>query len=188
MLKGTTIIAVRHKGKVAIAGDGQISLENTILKHSAKKVRKVFGGKVLAGFAGSVADAFTLFDRFEKKLEEYRGNLQRAAVELAKEWRTDKFLRRLEALLVVADSSQILVISGSGEVIEPDEEVVGIGSGGAYALAAGKALLKYSNLSAEEIAKESISIASSICVYTNNQISMEVLSEGTDTQADSKGT
>lgn len=177
MFKGTTIIAVRHKGKVAIAGDGQVSLENTILKHSAKKVRKIFGGKVLAGFAGSVADAFTLFDKFEKKLEEYQGNIQRAAVELAKEWRTDKFLRRLEAFLVVADISQILVISGNGEVIEPDEEIVGIGSGGGYALAAGKALLKYSNLSAEEIAREAILIASSICVYTNNQISLEVIDE-----------
>jgi ATP-dependent HslUV protease subunit HslV len=185
MFKGTTVIAVKKNAQVAIAGDGQISLENTIIKHSAKKIRKVFGGKVLVGFSGSVADALTLFDRFEKKLEEYQGNLQRSAVELAKEWRTDKFLRRLEALLLVADLSQILVISGSGEVIEPDEEIVGIGSGGAYALAAGKALLKYSNLTAEEIAKEAISIAASICVYTNNYISVEVLNETSDSKTDS---
>lgn len=175
MFKGTTIVAVRKDGKVAIAGDGQVSFEHTIMKHQAKKVRRIYNNKVIVGFAGGVADALTLFDKFEKKLEEYHGNLPRATVELAKDWRTDKFLRRLEALLVVGDKDNLLLISGNGEVIEPDEPVVGIGSGGSYALAAAKALLKYSNLSAEEIAKESILIASSICVFTNKEISMEVI-------------
>lgn len=175
MWKGTTIVAVRHKGEVAIAGDGQVGFENIIMKHSAKKVRRMYKDKVLVGFAGSVADALTLFERFESKLEKHQGNLSKSAVELAKDWRTDKFLRRLEALLVTADKESLLVISGNGEVIEPDEGVAGIGSGGPHALAAAKALLKHSQLSASEIAKESILIASTICVFTNDQVTIEVL-------------
>ena len=175
MFKGTTIIGVKHRGEVAIAGDGQVSFESTIMKRKARKVRRMYNDKVIGGFAGSVADAITLFEKFEGKLDEYKGNLQRAAVELAKDWRTDKFLRRLEALLVVADKENLLLISGNGEVIEPDEGVVGIGSGGAYAHAAAKGLIKYSNLSAEEIAKESLLIASSICVFTNSEIVLEKL-------------
>lgn len=174
MFHGTTIVAVKKDNKVAIAGDGQVTFgNNTIMKHQAKKVRKLYNQKVLAGFAGSVADAFTLFEKFEAKLEEYRGNLQRAAVELAKEWRTDRILRKLEALLLVADENKILIISGNGEIIEPDDEVAAIGSGGPYALAAAKALRKYADLSAKEIAQEALEIAASICVYTNNKISVE---------------
>ena len=174
-MKGTTIIIVRKDGKVAIAGDGQVSLENTIMKQKANKVRKIYDGQVLAGFAGSVADAFTLFDRFEKKIKEYKGNLKRAAVELAKDWRTDKFLRRLEALLAVADKECSLLISGNGEVIEPDDNILAIGSGGAYALAAARALVKYSDLSAKDMAKEALLITSSICLYTNENITVEEL-------------
>lgn len=174
MFHGTTIVAVKKDNKVAIAGDGQVTFgNNTIMKQHAKKVRKLYGGKVIAGFAGSVADAFTLFEKFEGKLEEYRGNLQRAAVELAKEWRLDRVLRKLEALLLVADQNKIFIISGNGEIIEPDDEVAAIGSGGAYALAAAKALRKHTDLSAGEIAKEALEIASSICVYTNNNITLE---------------
>lgn len=175
MLKGTTIVAIKHKDKIAIAGDGQVSFEHTIMKQSAKKVRRIYNNQVVVGFAGAVADALTLFEKFEQKLEQYRGNLHRAAVELAKDWRTDKFLRRLEALLVVANKGNLLLISGNGEVLEPDEGVVAIGSGGPYALAAAKALLKYSQLNAEEMAKEAIKIASSICVFTNDQIVTEVI-------------
>ena len=175
MWKGTTIVAVRRGDEVAIAGDGQVGFENTIMKQSAKKVRRMYKGKVLAGFAGSVADALTLFERFESKLEKHQGNLYKSAVELAKDWRTDKFLRRLEALLITADKEHLLVISGNGEVIEPDEGVAGIGSGGPYALAAAKALLEHSQLSASEIAKESILIASTICVFTNDKVTIEVL-------------
>jgi ATP-dependent HslUV protease subunit HslV len=174
-MKGTTIIIVRKDGKVAIGGDGQVSLENTIMKQRANKVRKIYEGQVLAGFAGSVADAFTLFEKFEKKIKEYKGNLKRAAVELAKDWRTDKFLRRLEALLAVADKECSLLISGNGEVIEPDDNILAIGSGGAYALAAARALVKYSDLSAEGIAKEALLITSSICLYTNENITIEEL-------------
>lgn len=173
--KATTIIAVKKDNQLAIAGDGQVSLGNTIMKHKAKKIRTMYNGKVLVGFAGSVADAFALFERFEGKLEKFSGNLERAAVELAKEWRTDRFLRRLEALLLIANLDKILVVSGQGEVIEPDENVAGIGSGGAYAEAAAKALLKHSNLSAREIVNISMEIAASICIYTNNEISVEVL-------------
>lgn len=173
--RGTTIIAVRHNGQVAVGGDGQVSLEQSIVKHTAKKVRRMHNDKVLAGFAGSVADAVTLFEKFESKLEEYRGNLNRAAVELAKEWRTDRMLRRLEALLVVADKEHMFLISGSGEVIEPDGAVLGIGSGGGYARAAAEALVKHSSLTAREIAEESLKIASSICVYSNDKISVETL-------------
>jgi ATP-dependent HslUV protease subunit HslV len=174
-VRATTVLAVRKNNEVAMAGDGQVTFTDTIMKHKAKKIRKMYNGKVLAGFAGSVADAFTLFERFEGKLESYAGNLGRAAVELAKEWRTDKYLRRLEALLLVVDRSNILVISGSGEVIEPDEDVIGIGSGGGYANAAAKALLKHSSLSAKDIVLESLKIASEICVFTNNEFTIEVL-------------
>lgn len=173
MLHGTTVIAVRHKGKVAVAGDGQVTFGNTIMKHQARKVRRLYQNKVLAGFAGSVADAFTLFEKFEAKLEEYHGNLQRAAVELGKEWRTDRFLRRLEALLVVADREHLLVISGNGEIVEPDDGIAAIGSGGPYALAAARALITHTNLEAAAIAREAMAIAASICIYTNSNIVVE---------------
>ncbi len=175
MIKGTTILAVRHKGKTVIAGDGQVSLEQVVMKHSARKVRKIYNDNVLAGFAGATADAFTLFEKFEGKLEQYRGNLLRSAVELAKDWRTDKLLRRLEALLIVANKDQSLIISGNGDVIEPDDEVTAIGSGGAYALAAAKALVKHSDLDARAIVEEAMRIAASICVYTNSEIVIEEL-------------
>lgn len=176
MFHATTIVAVRHKGKTAIAGDGQVTFAgNTIMKHNAKKVRTLYHGKVLAGFAGSVADAFTLFERFEGKLEEFHGNMMRAAVELAKEWRSDRVLRRLEALLIVSDADRLLIISGNGEVIEPDDGVTAIGSGGPYALAAARALVGYSDLSAKEVARQSLEIAAGICVFTNTQITVEEL-------------
>ncbi len=175
MIQATTILAVSCNGKVALGGDGQVTIANTIMKHKAKKIRRMYNDKVLAGFAGSVADAFTLFAKFEGKLEEYRGNLPRAAVELAKEWRTDKFLRRLEALLAVADKDHSLVISGNGEVIEPDDGIVAIGSGGPYALAAARALVKYTSLTAKEIVEEALKITSQICIYTNDQINVEEL-------------
>jgi ATP-dependent HslUV protease subunit HslV len=178
-MKSTTILAVKRHGKVAIAGDGQVTFQNTILKNSARKVRRMSNGKVIAGFAGAAADALALFDRLEGKLQEHKGNLLRACVELAKEWRTERALRQLEALLVVSDGKQLLVVSGTGDVIEPDDDVVGIGSGGPYALAAAKALIKYTNLDAEQIAIEAIKIASSICIYTNDQIYVETL-EGSD--------
>ncbi|MDD4601690.1 MAG: ATP-dependent protease subunit HslV [Negativicutes bacterium] len=176
MFHATTIVAVNHQGKTAIAGDGQVTFGgNTVMKHNAKKVRRLYHGKVLAGFAGSVADAFTLFAKFETKLEEFNGNLVRAAVELAKDWRTDRVLRKLEALLIVADSEHMLIISGNGEVIEPDDNVTPIGSGGSYALAAARALLKHSALTAPEIVREALEIAAGICVYTNNHITVEEL-------------
>lgn len=175
MICSTTILMVQHNGKVAVGGDGQVTLQNTILKKHANKIRKLNKGKVLAGFAGSTADAFTLFEKFEVKLEEYHGSLARAAVELAKDWRTDKILRRLEALLVVADTEHIFIISGNGDVIEPDDGIVGIGSGGPYALSAARALIKYSSLSAKEIVLESLKIAAQICIYTNDQIITEEL-------------
>ena len=173
----TTIFAIRHNGKCAMSGDGQVTFGNAVvMKHTARKVRKLYNGKVLAGFAGSVADAFTLFEKFEAKLEEFNGNLVRAAVELAKEWRSDKILRKLEAMLIVMNETDMLLVSGTGEVIEPDDEVLAIGSGGNYALAAGKALKKYaSDLSAKEIAQAALEIASEICVYTNDQIIIEEL-------------
>ena len=173
--KGTTILCVRHKGRVVLAGDGQVTFEKTVMKQSAKKVRKMFHDKVLAGFAGATADAFTLFARFEEKLEQYHGNLTRAAVELAKDWRTDRILRRLEALLIVADKENMLVISGTGDVIEPDEGVASIGSGGPYALAAARALIRYSDLDARTMAEEAMRIAASICIYTNDRIVLEEL-------------
>ncbi|MDI3540551.1 MAG: ATP-dependent HslUV protease, peptidase subunit HslV [Thermosediminibacterales bacterium] len=173
-MKGTTIVAVKHKGKGAIGGDGQVTFgQNTIMKHNAKKVRRIYNDKVIVGFAGSVADAFTLFEKFEGKLEQYHGNLKRAAVELAKEWRMDKVLRKLEALLIAMDKDYLLIISGSGEVIEPDDDIAAIGSGGAYALAAARALVKASDLEAKEIVQESLKIAASICVYTNDNITVE---------------
>ncbi len=172
-IQATTIIAVRKDNRIALAGDGQVTLgEKTIVKHGARKVRRLYNNTVLAGFAGAAADAFTLFERFETKLEEFNGNLQRAAVELVKEWRTDRTIRNLEALLIVADHDTILLISGSGDIIEPDEDVIAIGSGGSYALAAAKALLKHSQLSAVEIAKESLKIAAKICIFTNDWISV----------------
>lgn len=174
----TTIFAVRHQGKGAMAGDGQVTFGNSVvMKHTAKKVRKLFNGRVIAGFAGSVADAFTLFEMFEAKLEEFNGNLQRAAVELAKLWRTDKVLRRLEAMLIVMNEDHLLLISGTGEVIEPDDGILAIGSGGNFALAAGRSLKKYAgdNLTATEIARASLEVASDICVYTNHNIVVEEL-------------
>jgi ATP-dependent HslUV protease subunit HslV len=166
---------VNEKG-AAIAGDGQVTFgQNTIMKHNAKKIRKIYEGKVLAGFAGSVADAITLFEKFEGKLQEYHGNLVKAAVELAKEWRMDKMLRRLEALLIAADKEHIFIISGNGEVIEPDDGIAAIGSGGPYALAAARALNRYSDLSAEKIVEESLRVASEICIYTNSHIAVESL-------------
>lgn len=175
MFRGTTIVAVRQNGKVAIGGDGQVSFGNTVMKHRAKKIRRMYKDRVLAGFAGSVADAFTLFEKFEGKLEEFKGNLPRAAVELAKEWRTDKFLRRLEALLAVVDKDHSLVISGQGEVIEPDDGVIGIGSGGSFGLAAARALIRHSTLSATQIVKTALEITSEICVFTNREITIEEL-------------
>lgn len=174
MFHATTIVAVKKGDRLAIAGDGQVTFgESTIMKHTARKVRRLFHGKVVSGFAGSVADAFTLFEKFEGKLEEYRGNLQRAAVELAKEWRSDKVLQKLEALLIVADAENLLVISGGGEVIEPDDGIAAIGSGGNYALAAARALTAHTDLQPAEIVMEAMKIAAKICVYTNEQISVE---------------
>jgi len=173
---GTTIVAVQKGEKVAMAGDGQVTFgQATIMKHGARKVRRLFHGQVLAGFAGSVADAFTLFDKFEQRLEEYHGNLPRAAVELAKEWRTDRMLKNLEALLLVADKDNLLLISGSGEVIEPDDGIAAIGSGGNYALAAARALAKHTDLTPVEVVQEAMRIAAAICVYTNEHITMEEL-------------
>ncbi|HHW38871.1 MAG TPA: ATP-dependent protease subunit HslV [Bacillales bacterium] len=174
----TTIFAIHHNGQCAMAGDGQVTFGNAvIMKHSARKVRRLYNGKVVAGFAGSVADAFTLFEKFEGRLEEYNGNLQRAAVELAKEWRSDKVLRQLEAMLIVMNAEYLLLISGTGEVIEPDDGILAIGSGGNYALSAGRALKRYAgeHLTAKEIAKSALEIASEICVYTNHNIIVEEL-------------
>ena len=172
----TTIVAVKHNGKTAIAGDGQVTFgQNTVMKANARKVRRLYHDKVLAGFAGSVADAFNLFEKFEATLEAYNGNLPRASVELAKQWRTDKVLRKLEALLLVADKDNLLMISGNGEVIEPDGNVGAIGSGGFYALSAARALVKHTDMPAADIAREALSIAADICVYTNHNIKVEEL-------------
>ena len=176
-MTGTTIIAVRHRGKIALAGDGQVTMGNTVMKHGARKVRRLYKDQIIAGFAGSTADAFTLFDRFESKLEQYHGNLYRSAVELAKDWRTDRMLRRLEALLIVADRDKILVLSGTGDIIEPDDGVAAIGSGGPYALAAARALIQYSNLDAKSIVQEAMRIAARICIYTNDQVVVEEVGE-----------
>jgi ATP-dependent HslUV protease subunit HslV len=175
IIRGTTIIGVRRGGMVAMAGDGQVSIGETVMKEKARKVRRIYGDKILAGFAGSSADALTLFEKFEGKIDEYKGNLTRAAVELAKEWRTDKILRRLEALLAVMDGEHSLIVAGSGEVIEPDDGIVALGSGGAYALAAARALIKHSDLDAQQIVKECLRIAARICVYTNDEVTIEVL-------------
>jgi len=175
-IRGTTIIAVRRDGKVAIAGDGQVTMGTTVMKRGAVKIRSMREGKVLAGFAGSTADAMTLFDKFDGKLEEYRGNITRAAVELAKDWRTDRILRRLEALLIIADRDHTFIISGSGDVIEPEDGIAAIGSGGAYASAAAKMLMKHTDLDARSIVKESLAVAAEICIYTNDNISVEELS------------
>ncbi|MFB3816086.1 MAG: ATP-dependent protease subunit HslV [Candidatus Methylomirabilales bacterium] len=174
-MRATTILSVRHGGRAAIAGDGQVSFGEVVMKHTARKVRRMYNDSVLAGFAGAAADAFALFTKFEAKLEEFRGNLPRAAVELAKDWRTDRVLRRLEALLAVVDREHGLIISGTGDVLEPDDGIIGIGSGGAYAAAAARALLRHTSLSAREIVEESMRIAAGICVYTNDQITVEEL-------------
>ena len=173
--RSTTILAVHRDGRAAMAGDGQVSLGDTIVKHGARKVRRLYEGRVLAGFAGAAADAFALLERFEKQLETHSGDITRAAVELAREWRTDRVLRRLESVVAVADEKRCLLVSGSGDVIEPDHGVLGIGSGGGYAAAAARALLEHSTLSAEEIACEALKIASGICVYTNREIWVETL-------------
>jgi len=174
-IHATTIICVRKKGRVAIASDGQVTLGDTVVKHGAKKIRRLYNEKILAGFAGSSADSFALFNRFEAKLEQFHGNLSRAAVELAKDWRTDRALRHLEAVMIVADEKATFLISGTGVLIEPDDGIVAIGSGGAYALAAARALNKYTDLSAREIAQEAMQIAGKICIYTNDSISIEEL-------------
>lgn len=175
MFRGTTILAVRRDKKVALGGDGQVTFQNVIMKQRANKVRKLYKGRVLAGFAGTVADALTLFEKFEKKIDQYQGNLSRAALELAKEWRQDKVLRKLEALMIVADREKTLLISGSGDVIEPDDNVIAIGSGAGYAQAAAQALWEHTNYDPRKIVDISIRIAASICVYTNNQITIEDL-------------
>ncbi len=174
-IRSTTVVCVRRNGRVVMAADGQVTLGDSVIKHSAKKIRRLYQEKVLAGFAGSTADAFNLFGRFESKLEQYAGNLGRAAVELAKDWRTDKMLRNLEALLVVADLQQTYLLSGSGDVIEPDEGITAIGSGGSFALAAARALMQNTELGAREIAEKALKIAGQICIYTNDQITIEEL-------------
>ncbi|PKN52183.1 MAG: HslU--HslV peptidase proteolytic subunit [Deltaproteobacteria bacterium HGW-Deltaproteobacteria-13] len=172
-IRGTTILSVRHHGKITVAGDGQVTLDTTILKHGARKVRRLYNNEVIVGFAGATADAFTLFERFDQKLEQYNGNLLRAAVELTKDWRTDRVLRHLEALMIAVNKDNSLIISGNGDVIESDDDVMAIGSGGAYAQAAARALVRHSNLSATEIAGEAMKIASEICIYTNDHITIE---------------
>lgn len=174
-IRGTTILAVRHKGKVTVAGDGQVTIDVTVMKHGARKVRRLYHNQVIVGFAGATADAFTLFDRFDQKLEQYKGNLLRAAVELTKDWRTDRILRHLEALMIAVSKEHFLIISGNGDVIESDDDVMAIGSGGPYALAAARALVRHSNMTATEIAEESLKIASEICIYTNQHITLEEL-------------
>ena len=174
-LRSTTILAVRHQGRVVLGGDGQVTLGQTVLKHNATKVRRLYQDRVLAGFAGAGADAITLFERFEQKLERVNGNLRRAAVELAKDWRTDRMLRRLEALMVVADKDALLIVSGTGDVIEPEDGIAAIGSGGNFAMAAARALVRHSTLGARQIVEEAMRIAAGICVYTNEQLTIEEL-------------
>ncbi len=181
-IKGTTILAVKHNGKISVAGDGQVTLDATILKHGARKVRRLYNNEVIVGFAGATADAFTLFDRFDQKLEQYNGNLLRAAVELTKDWRTDRVLRHLEALMIAVSKDHSLIISGNGDVIESDDDVMAIGSGGPYAQAAARALVRHSNLPSTEIAKEAMKIAAEICIYTNDNITIEEI----DINAESK--
>jgi ATP-dependent HslUV protease, peptidase subunit HslV len=175
MIHATTILAVRHNNAAVLAGDGQVTLGSSIVKHGARKIRRLYNESILAGFAGSAADSFALFSRFEAKLEQYRGNLDRAAVELAKDWRTDRALRRLEAMLIIMDKKSTFLLSGTGDLIEPDDGIIGIGSGGAFAQAAAKALVRHSTLGAREIATESMRIASEICVYTNDKLTIEEL-------------
>ena len=172
---GTTVLSVRHKGQTVMAGDGQVTLGNTVVKQSARKIRRLYNDQVLAGFAGSAADSFALFSRFESKLEQYRGNLERSVVELAKDWRTDRVLRRLEAMLVVADPATTFLLSGNGDLIEPDDGIVAIGSGGSYALAAAKALTAHTDLDARAIAEQAMQIAAGICIYTNASVTIEEL-------------
>ena len=171
--RGTTIIAVSRGGRVAMAGDGQVTVGNTVLKHTARKIRRLHHDRIVAGFAGATADAFTLFEKFEGKLEEFRGNLRRAAVELAKDWRTDRILRRLDALMVVTDGKDLMLLSGSGDVVEPDDGVIGVGSGGSFAMAAARAMLLHTDQTAVDIARESLRIASEICIFTNANIVVE---------------
>lgn len=179
--KGTTILTVRRDGKVAVAGDGQVTLDVTVLKHGARKVRRLYNNKVIVGFAGATADAFTLFDRFDQKLEQYKGNLLRAAVELTKDWRTDRVLRHLEALMIAVSQDYSLIISGNGDVVESDDDVMAIGSGGPYALAAARALLRHTSMDAAAIAREAMRITAEICIYTNDRITIEELeAEGRD--------
>ncbi len=172
----TTVVGLIKDGKAAMGSDGQVTVSNTVLKHNTKKVRKLYNNKIIAGFAGSTADALTLFEKFESKLDQYKGNLSRSAVELAKEWRTDRYLRRLEALLAVMDTKNSFIISGNGDVIEPDDGIVAIGSGGSFATAAARMLVKYSNLPVDEIVKEALNVAADICIYTNHHITIEELS------------
>lgn len=174
-MQATTILAVRHKGQAVLAGDGQVTLGSTIVKHGARKIRRLYNDTVLAGFAGSAADSFALFSRFESKLEQYRGNLERASVELARDWRTDRMLRRLEAMMIVSDTQSTFLLSGTGDLIEPDDGIVAVGSGGPYAMAAARALARHSDLDAKNIAKEAMVIASDICVYTNSSLTIEEL-------------
>lgn len=175
LIRSTTVLSVRRDGKVVLAGDGQVTLGESVIKHSAKKIRRIYNDKILAGFAGSTADAFTLFSRFEAKLEQYHGNLGRAAVELGRDWRTDKFLRNLEALLIVSDKDQTYLLSGQGDVIEPDSGIAAIGSGGPYAQAAAQALLEHTQLSARQVAEEAMKIAGKMCIYTNDKVTVEEL-------------
>jgi ATP-dependent HslUV protease subunit HslV len=175
IIRATTVICVRRDAQVALAGDGQVTVGNTIMKHGAAKVRRLYHDRILAGFAGSAADAFALFSRFEAKLEEYRGNMERAVVELAKDWRMDKYLRQLQAMLIVANTERAYLISGTGDLIQPDDGILAIGSGGPFALAAARALMKHTQMTAPEIAAESLRIASEICIYTNDNITVESL-------------
>jgi ATP-dependent HslUV protease subunit HslV len=182
-IRGTTILAVRHKGCVAVVGDGQVTFDVTIMKHGARKVRRLYHNEVIVGFAGATADAFTLFDRFDSKLEQYSGNLLRAAVELTKDWRTDRVLRHLEALMIAVSRDHFLMISGNGDVIESDDNVMAIGSGAPYALAAARALIRHTALSAREIAEESLRIASEICIYTNDRMTIEEMETAPEGQS-----
>lgn len=175
MIHGTTILAVRHQDRTCLAGDGQVTFGATVLKQGAKKIRRLYNQSILAGFAGSAADSFALFSRFESKLEQYRGNLERSAVELARDWRTDRLLRRLEAMMIVADRSSTFLLSGTGDLIEPDDGIVAVGSGGPFALAAARALARHSQLNARQIAEEAMAIAGGICIYTNSQLTVEEL-------------
>jgi ATP-dependent HslUV protease, peptidase subunit HslV len=189
-IRGTTILAVKKNNQVTVAGDGQVTLDTTILKHGARKVRRLYNNEVIVGFAGATADAFTLFDRFDQKLEQYNGNLLRAAVELTKDWRTDRVLRHLEALMIAVSKDYSLIISGNGDVIESDDDVMAIGSGGPYAQAAARALVRHTSLSSTEIAKEAMKIASEICIYTNDHITLEEIEvdgEKTNEKKKSKG-